>query len=356
MVSHELSLRMSDPGAALRISDQGGSVRRDPAGVTIPADLRCAWGAGHGPLRVERHVAARLQGTRIDPRFISLGARPRRLCRPLLLSGVGSPRDRRRRECADGGDRGVDRAIHAVLGGAGATVARALWHQRDAEGRRRGTRCAEREFEAPCGDRGRGDVRRSGSQVSDLGARPVPERARGGHPKGARAQGRTGFSDGGTRRPRSTGMTAGGGSSAVAGGPALHIPVLGTPALALLNVHDGGVYIDGTFGAGGYSRAILQAANSKVIGIDRDPAALALGAGLVAEAGGRLTLVEDRFSNLAAAARDCGFEQVDGIVLDVGVSSMQLDQAERGFSFRNDGPLDMRMSGEGASAADVVNA
>ena len=151
-------------------------------------------------------------------------------------------------------------------------------------------------------------------------------------------------------------MTAGGGSSAVAGGPALHIPVLGTPALALLNVHDGGVYIDGTFGAGGYTRAILQAANCKVIGIDRDRSALALGAGLVAEAGGRLTLVEDRFSNLAAAARDCGFEQVDGIVLDVGVSSMQLDQAERGFSFRNDGPLDMRMSGEGASAADVVNA
>ena len=151
-------------------------------------------------------------------------------------------------------------------------------------------------------------------------------------------------------------MTAGGGSSAVAGGPALHIPVLGTPALALLNVHDGAVYIDGTFGAGGYSRAILQAANCTVIGIDRDRTAIALGAGLVEEAGGRLTLVEDRFSNLAAVARDCGVAQVDGIVLDVGVSSMQLDQAARGFSFRNDGPLDMRMSGEGASAADVVNA
>ena len=151
-------------------------------------------------------------------------------------------------------------------------------------------------------------------------------------------------------------MTAGGGSSAVAGGSALHIPVLGTPALALLNVHDGGVYIDGTFGAGGYSRAILAAANCKVIGIDRDRSALALGTGLVEQAGGRLTLVEDRFSNLAAVAQDCGFVQVDGIVLDVGVSSMQLDQAERGFSFRNDGPLDMRMSGEGASAADVVNA
>ncbi|MGN6571599.1 MAG: 16S rRNA (cytosine(1402)-N(4))-methyltransferase RsmH [Pseudolabrys sp.] len=151
-------------------------------------------------------------------------------------------------------------------------------------------------------------------------------------------------------------MTAGGGGSAAAGGPALHIPVLGVPALGFLNVHDGGVYIDGTFGAGGYTRAMLDAANCKVIGIDRDQTAIALGAGLVEEAHGRLTLVEDRFSNLDEVAASCGHEAVDGIVLDVGVSSMQLDQAERGFSFRLDGPLDMRMSGEGASAADVVNA
>ena len=151
-------------------------------------------------------------------------------------------------------------------------------------------------------------------------------------------------------------MTAGGGGSAVAGGPALHIPVLGAPALEYLNVRDGGLYIDGTFGAGGYSRAILAAADCKVIGIDRDRTAIALGADLVEQAGGRLTLVEDRFSNLDTVAHECGHEQVDGIVLDVGVSSMQLDQAERGFSFRFDGPLDMRMSGEGSSAADVVNA
>ena len=151
-------------------------------------------------------------------------------------------------------------------------------------------------------------------------------------------------------------MMAGGGGSAVAGGPALHIPVLGRPALQFLNVKDGGVYIDGTFGAGGYTRAILAAANCQVIGIDRDQTALALGADLVEEAQGRLTLVEDRFSNLDNVARDCGHESVDGIVLDVGVSSMQLDRPERGFSFRLDGPLDMRMSGEGPSAADVVNA
>lgn len=150
-------------------------------------------------------------------------------------------------------------------------------------------------------------------------------------------------------------MTVGSGGSAVAGGSALHIPVLGRPALDFLNVHDGGVYIDGTFGAGGYTRAILSAANCKVIGIDRDQTAIARGADLVEEAQGRLTLVEDQFSNLDTIARECGYETVDGIVLDVGVSSMQLDQAERGFSFRFDGPLDMRMSGEGVSAADIVN-
>jgi 16S rRNA (cytosine1402-N4)-methyltransferase len=151
-------------------------------------------------------------------------------------------------------------------------------------------------------------------------------------------------------------MTAGGSGYAAAGGPALHIPVLGAPALQYLNVLDGGVYIDGTFGAGGYTRAILDAADCKVIGIDRDQTAIALGVDLVEGAGGRLTLIEDRFSNLDDVARSCGHDTVDGIVLDVGVSSMQLDQAERGFSFRLDGPLDMRMSGEGASAADIVNA
>jgi 16S rRNA (cytosine1402-N4)-methyltransferase len=151
-------------------------------------------------------------------------------------------------------------------------------------------------------------------------------------------------------------MTAGGGGSAVAGGPALHIPVLGRPAVEFLQPRDGGVYIDGTFGAGGYTRAILAAAQSKVIGIDRDQTAIALGADLVEQAKGRLTLVEDRFSNLDAIAREVGYDTVDGVVLDLGASSMQLDRAERGFSFRLDGPLDMRMGGEGHSAAEVIAA
>ncbi len=151
-------------------------------------------------------------------------------------------------------------------------------------------------------------------------------------------------------------MTVGGdGSRAVAGGPAPHIPVLGPPAVQFLKVQSGGVYIDGTFGAGGYSRAILAAADCKVIAIDRDPSAIAGGADLVAGSQGRLTLTQGRFSALDRIANDAGVAAVDGVVLDVGVSSMQLDQAERGFSFRLDGPLDMRMSGEGPSAADVVN-
>ena len=150
-------------------------------------------------------------------------------------------------------------------------------------------------------------------------------------------------------------MMAGSDGSAVAGGPALHIPVLGRPAVEFLNIRDGGVYIDATFGAGGYTQAMLAAADCKVIGIDRDPSAIALGADLVRQAGDRLVLVEGHFSALDAIVRDCGYEAVDGVVLDVGVSSMQLDQASRGFSFRLDGPLDMRMSGQGLSAADIVN-
>jgi 16S rRNA (cytosine1402-N4)-methyltransferase len=126
--------------------------------------------------------------------------------------------------------------------------------------------------------------------------------------------------------------------------------------LDLLDPRDGGLYVDGTFGAGGYSREILSCAQTQVIALDRDPAAVADGAGLVQAAGGRLTLIEERFSALDRAARSLGHDTVDGVVLDLGVSSMQLDEAGRGFSFRLDGPLDMRMAGEagGPSAADVV--
>jgi 16S rRNA (cytosine1402-N4)-methyltransferase len=149
-------------------------------------------------------------------------------------------------------------------------------------------------------------------------------------------------------------MSAGGNSVAAVAGGSAHIPVLDRRAVELLNIHDGGIYIDGTFGAGGYSRAILSVAKAHVIGIDRDQQAIAHGADLVQAANGRLTLIENRFSELDAVARSCGHAAVDGVVLDLGVSSMQLDTPDRGFSFRHDGPLDMRMGTDGPSAADIV--
>jgi 16S rRNA (cytosine1402-N4)-methyltransferase len=133
-----------------------------------------------------------------------------------------------------------------------------------------------------------------------------------------------------------------------------HTSVLGREAVEWLAPRDGGIFVDATFGAGGYSRAILETPGTRVIGIDRDRTAIAGGFALVDRSEGRLTLVEDRFSHLAEVCAAQGFDAVDGVVMDVGVSSMQLDQAERGFSFRLGGPLDMRMGQSGPTAADVV--
>lgn len=139
-----------------------------------------------------------------------------------------------------------------------------------------------------------------------------------------------------------------------------HVPVLLDEVIAALEPAPGRVILDGTFGAGGYSRALL-AAGATVIAVDRDPSAIAAGRALADEFDGRLWLVEGRFSALEEHARALGHDHIDGVVLDIGVSSMQIDTPERGFSFRFDGPLDMRMesAGDGAceepSAADVVN-
>lgn len=129
-----------------------------------------------------------------------------------------------------------------------------------------------------------------------------------------------------------------------------HIPVLLRPILdAVAPVH--GVWIDGTFGAGGYSRGLLDAGAGKVIAIDRDPSVFDLARAWAGSYGERLRLVEGTFSDLDTIAGG----PVDGVVLDLGVSSMQLDQPERGFSFLHDGPLDMRMGASGPTAADLVN-
>jgi 16S rRNA (cytosine1402-N4)-methyltransferase len=136
---------------------------------------------------------------------------------------------------------------------------------------------------------------------------------------------------------------------------AAHTPVLLDEVLQALAPRDGGIYVDGTFGAGGYSRAILEAADCAVWGIDRDPDAVALGAALADRYKGRLTVIGGRFGDMKALLGARGVDKVDGIALDVGVSSSQLDIPARGFSFRLDGPLDMRMEQAGTSAADLVN-
>lgn len=131
-----------------------------------------------------------------------------------------------------------------------------------------------------------------------------------------------------------------------------HLPVMLKEVLAMLSPKDGEHYVDGTFGGGGYTRAILEAADCRVLGIDRDPDAIARGQRLVTQFGGRLTLVQGEFSHLDSLL---GGMRTNGVVLDLGVSSFQFDEPERGFSFRADGPLDMRMSRQGQSAADFVN-
>lgn len=135
-----------------------------------------------------------------------------------------------------------------------------------------------------------------------------------------------------------------------------HISVMLNEVLETLQPKDGETYIDGTFGAGGYSRAILDAANCTVIGIDRDETAFALAAPWKDKYGDRLKLVHSNFANVKACLEQLGIDKVDAVVLDLGVSSMQIDQEERGFSFRFDGPLDMRMDrSSGVTAADIVN-
>jgi 16S rRNA (cytosine1402-N4)-methyltransferase len=131
-----------------------------------------------------------------------------------------------------------------------------------------------------------------------------------------------------------------------------HLPVLLDECLAALQPREGAFILDGTFGAGGYTRALL-AAGARVIAVDRDPRAIASGQALVAASDGQLTLIEGRFGELDVIARDLA-PRLDGVALDIGVSSMQLDEAERGFSLRFDAPLDMRMEGKGRSAADIL--
>ncbi|MGZ8349738.1 MAG: 16S rRNA (cytosine(1402)-N(4))-methyltransferase RsmH [Allosphingosinicella sp.] len=134
-----------------------------------------------------------------------------------------------------------------------------------------------------------------------------------------------------------------------------HVPVLLDEVVQALAVAPGETHVDGTFGAGGYTKAILNNGATRVFAFDRDPDAIQYGDALVASSGGRLTLVPDCFSRMRQALSEYGISTVDGVTLDIGVSSMQLDRPERGFSFQADAPLDMRMAQTGQSAADFLN-
>ncbi len=135
-----------------------------------------------------------------------------------------------------------------------------------------------------------------------------------------------------------------------------HVSVLLDEVLEVLSPRDGALYVDGTFGGGGTSRALLEAAACRVFAIDRDPDAIARGQEMAARYQGRLALALGCFSEMQSLLTEAGESGSDGVVLDLGVSSFQIDEAARGFSFRSDGPLDMRMGKHGPSAADIVNA
>jgi 16S rRNA (cytosine1402-N4)-methyltransferase len=135
----------------------------------------------------------------------------------------------------------------------------------------------------------------------------------------------------------------------------IYVPVMLSEVIGLLGPRDGGRYLDATFGGGGYAGAILEAASCTLWAIDRDPDAIARGASLAARFPGQLHLIQGRFGDMLALLAERDVTALDGVVLDLGVSSFQLDEPARGFSFRTDGPLDMRMSRSGPTAADLVN-
>ena len=147
---------------------------------------------------------------------------------------------------------------------------------------------------------------------------------------------------------RGEGLTA-------AGGPARHIPVMLSEVIDALEPKDGKHFIDGTFGAGGYTRGLLESARCSVLAIDRDPGAARFARVLESDFPGRLKFVLGRYAEMREIAEREGIAAVDGVTLDLGVSSMQLDEPERGFSFIQAGPLNMRMGGEGPTASDLVN-
>src|SRR5580692_8721012 len=302
-----------------------------------------AEGLSGGSIPFELHPPLRRQGEDLDSRLVPSGSGEGRVRRRLRLSVAGRAGTRLRRQRADRGDRRVaanDASLFAVPGclrdGASGHE-RGLAPGRGGQGLLRGTA----QDGAGAGRRSR--VRWTGSQVSDLGAGALPGSSRAG-------AGACPSLACGARRAGAAGSLVM--SPAAPVGPG-HIPVLLNEALDALSPRAGGVYVDGTFGGGGYTRALLDR-GACVIALDRDPSAIRAGETLKASSGGRLELVEARFGELDGVAKRIGVDVADGVVLDIGVSSMQFDEAARGFSLRFDAPLDMSMGSSGRSAADIL--
>ncbi|MBV8796654.1 MAG: 16S rRNA (cytosine(1402)-N(4))-methyltransferase RsmH, partial [Hyphomicrobiales bacterium] len=301
-----------------------------------------AEGLPGGSISFEFHPPLRRQGADLDTRAVPSGAGEGRLRRRLRLSLARRAGARLWGQCADRRDRFAAANDAAVFAVPRRVRDGALGHERSLAPRRGGQGLLRGTAQDFVGAWARGGVRGAGAQVPDLGADALSGPSRtGSRARAALARG--------ARRARAV---RGAGMSAASAAPG-HVPVLLHEAMEALDPRAGGLYVDGTFGGGGYARALLERA-ARVIALDRDPSAIRAGVELAALSGGRLELVEARFGELDEVMRRLGVEAVDGIVLDIGVSSMQLDEAARGFSLRFDAPLDMRMGGSGRSAADIL--
>src|SRR5208337_4068297 len=294
-----------------------------------------AGAAPFGPFPLPLHPPVRRQGPDFDPGHVPPGSGEGRLRGRLRLSVARRSGARLRGPPASGRNRLAHRDDAGVLARQRRNGDGAHGDERDpAHGRGR-PGVARRAAEGVARPARGSGVRRPGAQVPDLGALPLRRLSLGGAQPAVALEGRA--------QRQFAGMSE----------ASRHVPVLLAEVLKALQPREGALIVDATFGAGGYSRALLDRGAS-VVALDRDPWAVRAAAGLVASSGGRLRLVEARFGDLDAVARELGAEAVGGVVFDIGVSSMQLDEAERGFSLRLDAPLDMRMGGDGPTAADIL--
>ncbi len=285
------------------------------------------------------------QGSRVRPIGIPQCVDALEYRRTVRVSGFHISRDFNRWTRGFGAVRKAYRSRRSIFDGCQQDVTSYSRRRRVYEARRRGAPGDNRFYSRFHWDRGSSDLCRSRRSFSDLGAVCIVEDARRNPARADRQK----YS---FNLRRGNGMvTSFDGNNDVDGGPVDHIPVLLSEVIKALEPSDGKLIFDGTFGAGGYSTALLER-GANVIATDQDPDVIDNASHLVEKYAEQLSLKHAKFSQISDFCED---GTLDGVVLDIGVSSMQIDQAERGFSFMQDGPLDMRMAQDGVTAADVVN-